>query len=292
MSRIDEALRRAEVLSRPPTSQSSGDAFHSPWEGEQDAPVPPAAAGPVAQPAETLLTTVTGGALPSISARWGERLVSSPACDATLLERFRHMAGTLQKAQTATGLSQVLVTSATTGEGKTLTSINLALVLSESYGRRVLLIDADLRRPSIGAMLDLPNLVGLSTALKSPVDQKLALVPLTPTLMLLPAGAPDPDPLSGLTSARMRRILDEAAGRFDWVILDGPPTGPLAETSHLANMVQGTVFVLRAGETQNASVQRSIEMLGRDRILGVVLNGVEGIEPEHYEAYYQKGPAQ
>ncbi len=179
-----------------------------------------------------------------------------------------------------------MLTSASPDDGKTMTALNLALVLSESYRRRVLLIDADLRRPSLGNIADVTDSVGLSDALRSPSDKKLGILQIAPNLVLLPAGRPDPDPLGGLTSARMRQILEEAAGQFDWVILDAPPMEPMADASLLAQMVDGAVFVVRAGKTQFSAVQKGIESLGRERILGIVLNGVEDLPPEQY-AYYQ-----
>jgi Mrp family chromosome partitioning ATPase len=103
--------------------------------------------------------------------------------------------------------------------------------------------------------------------------------------MLLPAGRPDPDPMSGLTSPRMRHILDEASSRYDWVILDAPPMGPMADASLLAQMVDGAVFVIRAGRTQHGLVQKAVDALGRHRILGVVLNGMDRMPTEHYEQY-------
>jgi capsular exopolysaccharide synthesis family protein len=168
-----------------------------------------------------------------------------------------------------------MLTSASPDDGKTLTALNLALVLSQSYHRRVLLIDADLRRPSLSDVADIMDAPGLSEALRSPTDQKLAILQVTPTLMLCPAGEPDPDPMGALTSARMRHILEEAAARFDWVILDAPPMGPMADADLLAQMVDGAVFVIRAGSTPYPLIQKAIDGLGRERILGVVLNGVK-----------------
>jgi Mrp family chromosome partitioning ATPase len=82
----------------------------------------------------------------------------------------------------------------------------------------------------------------------------------------------------------MKRILEEAASRFDWVILDGPPIGPLADASLLARIVEGTLFVIRAGYTPHASVQQAIEAIGRKQILGVVLNGTQDRTYETYGA--------
>jgi protein-tyrosine kinase len=181
-----------------------------------------------------------------------------------------------------------MVTSAEPGDGKTLVAVNLALVLSESYRRRVLLVDADLRRPSIREISQVSDLPGLSEVLKARADQKLSVLRITETLTLLPAGRPDPDPMSGLTSPRMQRIVREAAARFDWVILDAPPMGPVPDASLLAGMADGTLLVVRAGRTPCAAVQKAIEGLGRDRILGVVLNGVDHEGTTYDNRYYGK----
>lgn len=217
---------------------------------------------------------------------WTHRLVISPHANVELVEQFRSLAASLHRLQ-VNGVPKVLmVTSADPGEGKTLSSLNLALTLSESYRQRVLLIDADLRRPSIREVSQLGHAPGLSEGLKASADKKLSVIPLTASLTLLPAGAPDPNPMSSLTSPRMRRIIDEAARRFDWVVLDAPPLGPIADASLLASMVDGALFVVRAGRTAFSAVERAVDALGRDRILGVILNGVDEGESAPYGRYY------
>jgi capsular exopolysaccharide synthesis family protein len=239
-----------------------------------------------------LLTPVTGIMRPTLGSRWKERLVSSRECSHALVEQFRRLAGTLHKAQLATGIQRVLVSSASPNEGKTLTAINLALTLSESYKRRVLLIDADLRHPSIGDSADDSGSVGLSVALRTSEDQPLAVIPLTPMLTLLPAGPPDPDPMGSLTSSRMTRILSEAARRFDWVVLDGPPVGPVADASLLAQMADGTLLVVRAERTPHAAVEKAVASIGRERILGVILNGTTTGNQEGDYVYYNAARSQ
>jgi len=221
----------------------------------------------------------------SLSGACSEQLAHTPEANPALVEQFRKLAATLHHAQAGSGIKVVMVTSASADDGKTLTALNLSLVLSESYRRRVLLIDADLRRPSLANIAHVTDAAGLSEALRSSTEKKPGLLQVTPMLMLLPAGRPDPDPIGGLTSPRMRSILDEAAARFDWVILDAPPTGPMADANLLASMVDGAVFVVRSGHTHHQAAQRAIDVLGRERILGVVLNGVEKMSPEHYEYY-------
>jgi capsular exopolysaccharide synthesis family protein len=286
LSRIDEALRRTGNHGPDrhiPGKHDNQDLFVSAWALD---PVP-ATSRP--EPART-----SGGSDPltlahsqpvSLSGACSEQLAHTPEANPALVEQFRKLAATLHHAQAGSGIKVVMVTSASADDGKTLTALNLSIVLSESYRRRVLLIDADLRRPSLANIAHVTDAAGLSEALRSSTEKKPGLLQVTPMLMLLPAGRPDPDPIGGLTSPRMRSILDEAAARFDWVILDAPPAGPMADANLLASMVDGAVFVVRSGHTHHQAAQRAIDVLGRERILGVVLNGVEKMSPEHYEYY-------
>jgi protein-tyrosine kinase len=220
----------------------------------------------------------------TFSSLWRERLATGSEADPELIEQFRRLAATLHHAQQASGLNSVMVTSASPGDGKSLTAVNLALVLAESYRYKVLLVDADLRRPSIPAVSDLVNGSGLSDVLRAPTERKLALVPITSGVTLLPAGPPISNSLEALTSPRMRQIMEEATARFDWVVMDAPPIGATADARLLTRMVGGTLFVIHAGKTQCGDVQKAIQAIGREQILGIVLNGVEKRHGEN--AYY------
>lgn len=304
MGRIEEALRRASGETSLGTRMSAQQGqFVSPW-GVEDAPALTPTLAPVRTstrptPArdqrserdavDHLLVSPAHATLPALSAALGERLTSDPHCNPMLVEQFRRLAGVLHKSQVVDGTKVIMVTSAAPSDGKTMTAINLALALSGSYKRRVLLIDADLRRPSIGESLGLEHSAGLSEALKAGSEQKLAVIPITATLTLLPAGRPDPDPIGGLTSVRMRRILEEAAARFDWVVLDAPPVGLLADANLMIEEVDRTLLVVRAGQTQYPMVEKAIELLGKDRLLGVVLNGVDRSASAPYRSAYTYG---
>jgi Mrp family chromosome partitioning ATPase len=118
---------------------------------------------------------------------------------------------------------------------------------------------------------------------------KLRLVEVTPQLTVLPAGPPNPDPMGGLTSERMRRIIEEASARFEWVVLDTPPVGLLPDANLLAEMVDMIVFVVGAGATPYTQVQRAMAALDRNRVVGVVLNRVtEPADTAHYYGYYTR----
>jgi capsular exopolysaccharide synthesis family protein len=272
-------MQRAGVPTPAKNPGPGEDVFVSPWDTTGDVVLDPEAPEPT--PRRRLLV---GEPRPNLSwsSRWRERCVASSDADPVLVEQFRRMAAVLHNAQATSGVRAIMLTSAAQGDGKTSTALNLALVLSESYQHKVLLIDADLRRPSLGGMLELSDGPGLGEALKAQTEQKLSVMQITPTFTLLPGGRPDPDPMRGLTSPRMRQILDEAREHFDWVIVDAPPMGPAADAQFLADMVDAVVFVIRAGHTQHAEVEKAIGNLGRERILGIVLNGVEQVPGQAY----------
>jgi len=214
------------------------------------------------------------------------KLVVMPAVPASAVEQYRRLAAALHHTQLERDTKVLMVTSASPGEGKTLTATNLALTLSESYRRNVLLIDADLRRPSIHQMFQLPNVLGLNDGLMSETEQKLSLIQVSEHLTVLPAGRPDNDPMGGLTSERMRRIVHEAASRYDWVVIDTPPVGFLSDANLLVAMVDVAIFVVRAGKSPYRLIQRALDAVGRNRILGVVLNAVdENVDQAGYYYY-------
>jgi protein-tyrosine kinase len=181
----------------------------------------------------------------------------------------------------------VMIASAVQGEGKTLTAANLALTFSESYQRRVLLIDGDLRRPALHSIFRVANSSGLSN-LTSSQQERLFARPVTARLALLPAGPPTADPMADLTSDRMARVIDEARESFDWVIIDTPPVVLLSDANLLSAMVDCAVLVVKAGSTPHELVTRAVSALGRDRIIGTVLNRSER-EPHHSYGYYDYG---
>ena len=206
-----------------------------------------------------------------MDSRLTEKTVIDNRTDSMSREQYRRVAGVLHEAQRSAGLRVVMVASAVTGEGKTLTAVNLALTLSESYRKRVLLVDGDLRAPALHRAFGLTSPAGVVNALTASRDG-LMVSDLSPTLALLAAGDPTSDPMADLTSDRMRRLITEAKKAYDWVVIDTPPVVLLPDAHLLASMVDGVVLVIRAERHRTPwSLARS--KLGRARILGVVLNG-------------------
>jgi capsular exopolysaccharide synthesis family protein len=164
--------------------------------------------------------------------------------------------------------------------------------LSESYQKRVLLIDADLRKPTLHQVFRINSTLGLSTGLDPANEAKLTVHQVSPRLSVLPAGRPTSDPMAGLVSDRMRRLIDEAREAFDWVIVDTPPIVLLPDANLLSAMVQGTVLVIRANSTPHDLVKRAVDAIGAPRIIGTVLNQAAIGSRSGYGAYsYYYGSA-
>jgi capsular exopolysaccharide synthesis family protein len=297
MGRIYEALRRAGADQDAAVVNHDSEPFVSPWPaderaGEQGRVNDARTTDPGRQRLGEVVNTfapilVEGSAdFTGFSPAWRDRLVTAPNADPRLVEQFRGLAAILHRVQIAGKPRVLMVTSAEPGEGKTLTAVNLSLTLSSAYRRRVLLVEADLRRPSIREISQLKDLPGLSEALKNDVDARLPVIRVSEMLTILPSGAPDPMPMSGLTSPRMRRILADAAERFDWVVLDAPPVVPVPDAGLLCELVDAALLVVRARTTQHALVQKAIEVIGRERMLGVILNGVDSSDVGGYSPYY------
>jgi protein-tyrosine kinase len=220
---------------------------------------------------------------------WLEKLVTHPQVNPATIDQYRKLAATLHHAQLERATRVVMVSSAVAAEGKTLTATNLALTLCESYDRRVLLIDADLRRPTLHALVRQPLAPGLTDVVAGTTGKALPIVAVTPRFSVLTAGSPRHDPIGTLSSDKMQRLLVEASTAFDWVIIDSSPVGMLPDAHLLSTIVDSIVLVVRAGAAPYPVVQRAAESLGPDRIIGVVLNRVAAQEfTSHYpdQSYY------
>ena len=216
-----------------------------------------------------------------------EKVVIEGGASTGVVEEYRKLASVLHHAQGAHGLKVLMVTSAAAGEGKTLTSVNLALTLSRSFHRRVLLVDCDLRKPTVHSIFGLENTAGVIDALRSNDDPKVHLVQALPRLTLMLSGGMAADPITLLSSAVVPALFRDVSELFDWVIVDTPPAAVLPDCSLLAPAVDAALVVVGAFETPYPLVQRAVEAIGRDKILGVVMNRAERpVSPKYYYGYY------
>ncbi|NOT28700.1 MAG: CpsD/CapB family tyrosine-protein kinase [Acidobacteria bacterium] len=301
MSRVDEAMRRAaegvreekpsvdvlnpawehdaEVLSReafPEEEQDSDDVAGGRTETPRSHQRPrPFEAPPIGVPTKLTFEEEESADHRSWE-RYAEGLVEKIVSDRRMpsvcREQYRRLAAVLHDSQATNGTQVVMVASALAGEGKTLTAANIGLTLSQSYRKRVLIIDADLRRPTMHKVFRIETTSGLTDGLDPAAQKPIVVRQITSRLALLPAGRPLSDPMAGLTSPRVRQLIQEAREIFDWIIVDTPPLVLLPDANLLSSMVDAALLVVRAESTPHAMVKRASEAVGRARLLGIVLN--------------------
>lgn len=248
---------------------------------------------------ERTMNTHVLGTLPMVKS-WKGRLAPATGSNgqngdvglASYGEAIRTLRNSILLADFERGIRSLLVTSATPGEGKSTTAFFLALAHA-AQGHRTLLIDGDLRRPSLHRRLDLPGLRGLAHVLAGELAWNEATVaaPAQPNLDILPAGHA-PHRAADMVGRRLAQVIEEAARAYDLVILDGPPLLGFAEPLQMATAVDGVLIVTRAGDTSRKAVATVIATLERlrARVVGLVLNEVHRQTGDgyYYYGYYRK----
>ena len=186
----------------------------------------------------------------------------------------------------------IMVTSALPQEGKTTTSINCSVVLAQK-GVRVLLIDADLRRPSIHKTLGMGPHSGLSNVLtgSTTLEQAITRTTILPNLFVLPAGTPPPNPAELLASPNMRDMLAQLREQYDHIVIDTPPSLSVTDAVVLSPRADAVVLVIRSGQTTKQALRRSRDILTQvnAKVVGVLLNAVDLSSPDYYYYYEYQG---
>lgn len=185
-------------------------------------------------------------------------------------------------------LKSVVISSVNAGEGKSVTALNLAWMLAQSDGLKCLVIDGDLRRPRLASYMGIETSGGLSDILTGRSKFDDSIIMLEPSgLHLMPGGYPRSDVAELISGFRFREVLREACEKFDFVVVDAPPLGIFTDANLLINQADSAILVIRAGMTKYAAVDRVLESLPRERLLGVVLNEGEGgdARPAAYGSY-------
>jgi capsular exopolysaccharide synthesis family protein len=230
---------------------------------------------PVAAPGPTAVAAVAVEGR-TASAILHPALVSAIAPHSAIAEQYRAIRSRITQHEEHMSLRTVMVTSPGRREGKSVTAANLALTMAQEIQRRVVLVDADLRGPSVCALFGIEDDgPGLSEVLAGEATLEEALVYLPDyRLTLLPAGATPQFPTELLGSAAMRRALDTLRARFDRVLLDLPAVMPLADVGTVAPLADGVVMVVRAAVTHRPALDQALGALEDTKVLGVVLNEV------------------
>jgi succinoglycan biosynthesis transport protein ExoP len=226
------------------------------------------------------------------SSREAVELVTQSRPQSQMAESYRALRTSLLLTSLGGPPKVILVTSALPQEGKTTTSINTAIVLAQK-GTRVLLIDADLRRPSIHKTLGMGPKTGLSNVLTGNATLQQAVVrsSLLPTLFVLAAGTPPPNPAELLASSNMKDILAELREEYDHIIVDTPPTLSVTDAVVMSTRADAVVLVIRSGQTTKQALRRARDLLMQvnARVAGVLLNAVDLTSPDYYYYYEYQG---
>ena len=203
-------------------------------------------------------------------------------------EQFRSLRTRVLQAGETEKMHVIVVTSSGIAEGKTLTALNLAWLLAQSEGVRALLIDSDLRQPCATDYLGIDARLGLSDVLGGKIAVQQAIVRLDPAgLYLLPGGKARDDVAELLSGPTYASVIKEARRMFDYVIIDAPPLGIFSDANVLISRADGALLVVRAGKTRYATVDKLLDHLPRERMLGVILNRADS-ELEAGVHYYQQ----
>ncbi len=301
MSRIHEALKKAEQ-ERAASQASLPTSTPPPIAEKQDSP------------ASVVCESVNPEALPSDTQRFaGPMDMDSPLSrcaqtqwkpeEKTMLffngndtargsEEFRTLRSRLYHAREKMALKKVLITSALPREGKSFTAANLAQVMARQHGRRVLLIDADLRSPRLHSMLGTLASPGLSEFLNGRIDE-FSIMQRGPmeNLFFVPAGGDISNPAELVASERLRLFMQRVENFFDWIIVDSPPAVPVSDASVLAKACEGVLIVVRSSATPLEVARRARDEFAEQMLVGVVLNGMDRQSDgymQYYDAYTQQ----
>jgi capsular exopolysaccharide synthesis family protein len=224
----------------------------------------------------------------NVTATPSSRLVALTSEKALGAEKFRVLGARLSNIRLSSKLNILQVTSSVVGEGKTLTSVNLAMTLAKRFDQKVLLAEGDLRKPAVCKMLGLAMKPGIGEWWDHPE------IPVTDYILrigdtgmcLLPAGDVA-QPASVLQSQRIADLFQELARQFDWVIIDTPPLLPMADSNLWSRISDGTLMVVRKGVVTRSALKKAVESLDNPKMVGVVLNDASDYDRvNYYDQYY------
>jgi capsular exopolysaccharide synthesis family protein len=214
------------------------------------------------------------------------RLVCITEKESLAAEKFRFLSVRLRQLQQSRPLKKILITSTIPAEGKSMVAANLACTLARKAQQKTLLLDGDLRRPSVARLFGLGKVPGISEWLQGERGPMTSIYHLEEAgLWVLPAGNSPRNPLEAMQSGRLSALMDQLTAWFDWVIIDSPPVLPLADTSVWMRLADGVVLITRQGTTEREQLKRGLEAIDPLKLLGTILNGSTKSAQSDY--YYQ-----
>jgi len=301
MSRIFDALQRSQgenPTSRAATPNQSvpPEALASAMDNASDLASPESAAArrtgaAVQAPADWLSVPSDRVLHPHPTPE--QRLVCLSDHNGAGAEMFRVLATRLAHMKDKRPLSKLLVSSAVVDEGKSVVAVNLALALCQRPGERVLLVEADLRRPTASTLLSSSPTVGITEWHAGRLSIQNALYKMGDLpLWFLSAGEGIQEPLPILESLEFANMIEAISAHFDWVILDSTPMLPMADAASLSRLTDGVLVVVREGHTRRKMLNKALESIDRKKLVGLVFNEAASTQATYDQfggySYYDK----
>lgn len=221
-----------------------------------------------------------------ISVPENSRLVAVGKEESLGAEKFRYLAVRLRHIRQNRPLKKILITSTIPQEGKSTVAANLACALAKRKGQRTLLLEGDLRRPTVARELGLGHVPGLSEWFRGEATVRNIYRLEGLGLWVLPAGSAPGNALELLQSAKLMPLMEELTASFDWIVIDSPPVLPLGDTSIWARLADAVLLVTRPGVTEKKQLQRGLEALEKSKLLGAVVNA--STDAAHNNYYYER----
>jgi capsular exopolysaccharide synthesis family protein len=214
-------------------------------------------------------------------------LVCTTDEESLVAEKFRYLGVRLRHLQQKRSLKRLLITSSMAEEGKTMVAANLACTLARKQQQKILLLEGDLRRPTLAKQFGLGKIPGLGELLQGkPTSTPMNIYQLeTLGFWILTAGSPPQSPLELIQSRKLSLLMDNLSAWFDWIVIDSPPLLPLGDTTVWMRLADGILLVTRPGKTAKRQLQRGLEALEQSKLLGALLNGSTEASFDDYYRY-------
>ena len=280
MSRVYEALRQSELEKGVTPTLLDPDTFLS-----ASTPTTPV----INRPDTGLAWNDIRSLLPTVSE--DSRVVTLTESNNLGAEKFRLLRARLRNLRERQQLQKLVITSAVPNDGKTLVAMNLAVCLAKQTNEKILLLEGDLRKPTLGEHLGIKSLPGVGewwASVDEPVSKFIYRFDDL-QLWILPAGSAPENPVNILQSSRFLELCKQLSTCFDWIIIDAPPLLPMADVSFWSRQADGLLLVVREGCTPKAILQKGLDTLDNPKVIGVVLNEAREVESSYYSHYYYKG---
>lgn len=223
----------------------------------------------------------------TVQVRPGSRIVAHTDPRGPSADRLRFLRLRLNQVWNAEKLKKLLITSAAPHDGKSTTTLNLAVTLSEEGKRTVLLIDGDIHRATASRELGLDGRPGVAECLEIDADPCSLVRRIEPLgCYVLPAGNTSSNPSELLQRGMLSTMMESLSLHFDWILIDSPPVGPLTDALSWKERADATLLVVRAGQTPTSATEEALNLLGRKHVLAIILNGEESLD-RIYRKYYK-----